>query len=113
LIASYRDKYGPLGKIAVLAGQKVDRALRVNVWVMSCRAFSRRIEHRCLQELFERYNVEAIEFNYESTLKNAPLGEFLAEMLDESPTQQCRLSRDSFFKRWTETFHRVMEISNG
>ena len=113
LIASYRDKYGPLGKIAVLAGQKVDQVLHVNVWVMSCRAFSRRIEHRCLQELFERYNVEAIEFNYESTLKNAPLGEFLAEMLDESPTQQCRLSRDSFFKRWTETFHRVMEISNG
>src|SRR5262249_23709412 len=49
LVAGYQDKFGPLGKIAVLQGRLEGRVLQVGTWVMSCRAFGRRIEHRCLE----------------------------------------------------------------
>ena len=52
LLASYKDKFGPLGKIAVIAGRQNGTKLSVDAWVMSCRAFSRRIEYACLEELF-------------------------------------------------------------
>ena len=60
LAASYRDKYGPLGTIAVLAGRQQGEVAVVEVWAASCRAFSRRIEHRCLERLFDRFGADAI-----------------------------------------------------
>ena len=113
MLLAYRDKYGPLGKIAVLAGRKMHREMSLTVWVMSCRAFSRRIEHRCLRELFERYDVDQIEFEFECTPQNDPIRNFLAEILGESPTSQCRLSRKQFMEQATETFQRVLEVANG
>lgn len=113
LMASYRDKYGPLGKIAVLAGRKEGHALHVNVWVMSCRAFSRAIEHRCIEELFERHGIEEIVFDFGATPKNGPIQEFLTEILGDSPAAQCRLSRNLFRERRVETFHKVLELTNG
>src|SRR4029079_2415855 len=56
-VANYRDKYGQLGKIAVLGARAGCEELLVDVWVMSCRAFSRRIEHQCLRQLFDTFNV--------------------------------------------------------
>jgi predicted enzyme involved in methoxymalonyl-ACP biosynthesis len=77
---SYRDKFGALGRIAALLG-RLDPSgarLRLNFWVMSCRAFSRRIEHHTLAALFERFPVDAIELDFEPTARNQPLAEFLA-----------------------------------
>jgi FkbH-like protein len=113
VMASYRDKYGRLGKIAVLAGQKKPKEISLNVWVMSCRAFSRRIEHRCLQELFERYDVDYIEFDFERTSRNGPTEEFLSAILGETPTQNARLSRERFTNSSIETFQKVLEVANG
>ena len=50
---SYEDKFGPLGTIAVLAGRVEGDCLHVDTWVMSCRAFARRIEHQTLKMLFD------------------------------------------------------------
>jgi FkbH-like protein len=113
LIAAYRDKYGPLGKIAVLVGRKTEAKILIATWVMSCRAFSRRIEHRCIEELFERFDAEEIEFEFQSTPRNGPIREFLAAMLGETPTGRCSLSRDRFSKHAGKTFHRVLEVSHG
>jgi FkbH-like protein len=44
-VVSYKYKFGPLGKIAVLLGQRTGERIRIDTWVMSCRAFSRRIEY--------------------------------------------------------------------
>jgi FkbH-like protein len=113
VMASYRDKYGRLGKIAVLAGKKKAKEILLNVWVMSCRAFSRRIEHRCLQELFERFDVDHIEFEFERTSRNGPTEEFLSSILGEAPTPERRLSRGHFMKSSIETFQKVLEVTNG
>src|SRR5262249_59422181 len=58
LTASYKDRYGPLGKIAALAGGVQGKTFYVDTWVMSCRAFARRIEHHCLEILFEHFGLE-------------------------------------------------------
>ena len=93
LIVSYSDKYGPLGKIAVVAGRQQGKRLKVNTWVMSCRAFSRRIEYRSLEELFARFDVDEIELDYLATDRNGPLREFLGELLGEAPFPGCSILR--------------------
>jgi FkbH-like protein len=95
MAVSYEDKFGPLGKIAVLQGQQKGRRLHLDVWVLSCRAFARRIEHQCLRMLFDRYAVDAIEFSFARTAKNGPLLEFLNAvsagdgLLTREQFQQC------------------------
>ncbi len=113
LTVSYKDKYGPLGKIAVLAGRLSGKTLELSVWVMSCRAFSRRIEHRCLAELFERFDLDEVIFDFHPTPKNGPTKEFLQNALGQAPEPGCRISRKLFDERKQETFHRVLEFTNG
>jgi FkbH-like protein len=112
LIVSYKDKYGPLGKIAVILGRQHGRRLLVETWVMSCRAFSRRIEHQCLKYLFETLGVDEIAFDYKATPRNSPLQEFLAELLGESPAPGVTLSRKQFFGGVPTLFHRVERTIN-
>ena len=84
LTASYEDKYGPLGKIAVVMGRIDGSRLHVSAWVMSCRAFSRRIEHQCLRYLFEKTGAEEAVLDYEATPRNGPMQDFLAETFGEA-----------------------------
>lgn len=81
LTISYRDKFGALGEIAVVAGERRDRTVHVDHWVQSCRAFSRRIEHRTLLAVFELYNADAVTFAVKATDRNKPLMAFLVEEL--------------------------------
>ena len=77
---SYKDKFGPLGKIAVLLAARQGQCVRVSHWVMSCRAFSRRIEHHTLDSLFRRSGAGQIEFAFEATERNQPLQEFFESL---------------------------------
>jgi FkbH-like protein len=105
--ASYKDKFGPLGKIAVIMGKSHGRRLRVSSWVMSCRAFSRRIEHQCLKHLFETFGAEEIAFDYESTPRNGPLKEFFTDLMGETPVPEMTLSKDQFVAVVPPLFHRI------
>lgn len=78
LTVSYADKFGPLGKIAVVAGVRCGDLCRVGSWVMSCRAFSRRIEFHTLAGLFERLTCSELRLDFAATGRNGPLMEFLA-----------------------------------
>ena len=98
-MASYKDKFGPLGKIAVIAGREHGNELRVDSWVMSCRAFSRRIEHTCLQKLFHRFDADVIRFDFGETERNGPIREFLTELLGRAPVPGCTISRQLFESR--------------
>lgn len=107
---SYQDKYGRLGKVAVLLGRTEENQLHVTSWVMSCRAFSRRIEHHMLKYLFDKLHVTEVVFGYEGTAKNGPLKEFLTELLGEA-TPGARLSRASFLANSPALLHQVIESS--
>jgi len=111
MVVSYQDKFGPLGKIAVIAGRR-NRKLNVDLWVMSCRAFSRRIEHRCLEELFAKFDVDEIELEYLQTDRNSPISQFLMEILGEAPSPQSTISRRALATR-SEAFRRLQETTNG
>jgi FkbH-like protein len=107
-VASYHDKFGPLGKIAVLLGARDGNKVRVSHWVMSCRAFSRRIEHHMLDSLFRETNAEEIEFAFKATEKNQPLQAFF-HSLDISQGA-CRISRSRFAERCGELPHQVSNL---
>lgn len=113
MTASYQDKFGPLGKIAVLLGKIQGTTLRVDSWVMSCRAFSRRIEHQSLKQLFEKFGAQEICFDYQATPQNGPLQEFFAGLQGRPPDAGFRCSRGDFYEKSPSLFHRVEEVVNG
>jgi FkbH-like protein len=96
LVVSYQDKFGSLGKIAVLAGCRDGERAVVDTWVLSCRAFARRIEHRTLEALFGELQVQEVEFDFLPTLRNGPTQEFLTEILGATPDAACRISASRF-----------------
>ena len=112
LTVSYRDKFGALGKIAVLSGRRTNGDVRVEYWVISCRAFSRRIEHRCVQFLFDRFSVPALTFDFLPTPRNGPLRTFLSELLGAPPTPDLVLTREQFALRCPPLFHEL-EAADG
>jgi FkbH-like protein len=112
LTANYEDKYGPLGKIAVVMGRMNGRKLYVNSWVMSCRAFSRRIEHQCLKYLFEKLDADEIVFDYEVTPRNGPRQDFFAELLGGPPEPSLSVRKASFDVKVPALFHQVLEVAN-
>jgi FkbH-like protein len=113
MTASYQDKFGPLGKIEVLLGRIQGKVLRIDSWVMSCRAFSRRIEHQSLKQLFQKFDAEEICFDYQATPRNGPLQEFFTGLLGAPPVTELRFSRAAFSGRSPSLFHRVEEVVNG
>jgi len=109
---SYQDRFGPLGKIAVLAGRLVGDTVHAEVWVMSCRAFSRRIEHQCIKTLFERSGAGKIAFAFQATPKNGPLQDFFAALTGKRPTAPFELARDQFEENRPPLYHRVAETAS-
>jgi FkbH-like protein len=106
----YEDKFGPLGIIAVLQGYRADEALNVKTWVMSCRAFSRMIEHQSLNILFDRFDVSRIGFDFAATNRNSPLQSFFRSILNDEPRPGLSITRDQFRAACPELHHRVEEI---
>jgi FkbH-like protein len=113
LVVSYKDKYGPLGKIAVLAGSLKAKSLHLPVWVMSCRAFSRRIEYRCLEDLFSRFALEKIVFDFVATPKNGPARDFLKSVLGHKPEPGSTLTAGDFRARKLQTYQSILELTTG
>jgi len=109
LAVSYQDKFGPLGKIAVLGGRREGACLHVETWVMSCRAFSRRIEYQCLKQIFRKFAAERIVLNFKATSKNGPVQDFLSSLLDGAPGPEAPLSQEMFEDKCPQLYHKVLE----
>ena len=74
-VVSYEDRFGPLGVISVLAGSHAETTLTIDCWVMSCRAFSRAIEHHLLRTLCGR--ADRVVLDFVPTERNGVLRGFL------------------------------------
>ncbi|MDD5657247.1 MAG: HAD-IIIC family phosphatase [Elusimicrobia bacterium] len=75
-----RDRFGDYGLISVLAARLRGKALEVDSWLMSCRVFSRGVEHLAFNLLLEaarRLGAAVIAADYIPTPKNAPARELL------------------------------------
>jgi FkbH-like protein len=95
---SYEDRFGPLGVIGVVAGRQSGSQLDVQAWVISCRAFSRRIEFHILDYLFSFPWVERIALAFEPTGRNHPLEEFLDSLGLPTGSGECVISREEFLQ---------------
>jgi FkbH-like protein len=109
LAVNYRDKFAPLGKVAVVIGRKSENAtLEIDHWVMSCRAFSRRIEHATVRALFERTGCVRLRFRFAETDRNGPLKRCLKELCGISPVSgPLELSRSTFNTNCPDIFAEV------
>jgi FkbH-like protein len=107
-LASYSDRFGPLGKISVLAVRSTaDGELDLDSWVLSCRAFGRRIEYTLLGALFERHAARRIHVRFEATERNGPLQELLSGLTGEAPREGCSLDATGFAQRKLPWYMRV------
>jgi FkbH-like protein len=109
---TYADKFGKLGKIAVVTGRRAADEVHVDCWVMSCRAFSRRIEFQCLQVMFDRFGAERILLDFSETPRNSPLRDFLRTFFDSGPLgTPLVLTREQFQSRTPHLHHTVHIVS--
>jgi FkbH-like protein len=107
-MASYTDRFGPLGKISVLAGQlKGSGELDLDTWVLSCRAFGRRVEYAMIDTLFERHELRVIRFQFESNDRNGPLQEILGSLTGETLNSESSLTASHFRKHMLPRYMRV------
>ncbi len=113
MLISYSDKFGPLGKIAVVCGRKHNGRFTVDTWVMSCRAFSRRIEHACLKYVFDRLDVEEIHFEFRPTERNGPLQDFLKHYFNTLDNAPLVLLRETFTQKVPRIFANIEEVNHG
>jgi FkbH-like protein len=104
---AYEDKFGPLGKIGVILGAREDGRIRIVSWVMSCRAFARRIEHQCLQALFDRFGGADAALEFTATPRNGPVQDFLEDVCGRKPDGPCVLTREQFQLKRPPLYHQV------
>lgn len=109
-VVSYQDRFGALGKIAVAQGRALESRLYIDTWVMSCRAFSRRIEYAVLSELLRRYSPSEILLDFAMTSKNGPLRSFVKSLIGTEPTSECAFTRERFDAVCPRLYHRLVLI---
>lgn len=110
LAVNYTDKFAPLGKISVLSGKKLgSKVARVDAWVLSCRAFSRRIEHATLAALFDELACDELLFDFTATDRNGPTQDMLRELLEQTDLSNgiLTLTRSQFEKNCPTLFAQV------
>ena len=76
---------------------------------MSCRAFSRRIEHQMLRALFDKFQVDRVRFDFARTDRNGPLREFLDAVASFDPAGVAVAARDNFLAQCPRLFAKVHE----
>ena len=82
----------------------------INAWVLSCRAFARRIEHAMLQVLFEYCDAHEAEFCFAATSRNGPVQDFLTDILGSKPDSHVTLTRAQFERNCPQLYHRIREL---
>jgi predicted enzyme involved in methoxymalonyl-ACP biosynthesis len=79
---------------------------------MSCRAFSRRLEHHTLDALFRETKVGEIEFALEMTDKNKPLQEFFRTAgIGPDADGIYRLTQNRFSTNGATLPHQVVDLT--
>lgn len=109
MTAAYEDRFGPLGKIAAMTGRQEAQRVALDMWVMSCRAFSRHIEFQMLARLYEKSGASTVAFAFEKTERNGPLQEFLARFFPSgAPVGPFELSSAAFEAACPKLSHQVI-----
>ena len=107
------DRFGPLGVIGVMTGRQSGDQTTITSWVLSCRAFSRRIEHHTLEFLFRQLNPAVVRMAFRATERNQPLQQFLKSIgAHENGDGDVALSREQFYNHIDELPHEVRTMEH-
>jgi FkbH-like protein len=106
---SYADRYGPLGVIAALLVIPGDEVPAIDAWVMSCRAFARRVEHHTLRHVFDRFGADEVAVGFRPTARNVAMREFLTSLAGDESGGQLRVTRESLEQSAPPLVHRVVD----
>ena len=71
------------------------------------RAFARRIEHRSLQFLFEKFSVNSIRFDLVPTPRNEPIRALFREVTGDDKSEPFVLTREQFDAGHPQLHHSV------
>ncbi len=112
MLVSYEDKFGPLGKIAVMAGRVDGDSLSVDHWVMSCRAFSRRIEHASLLHIFRKFNAAQAGFDFVTTQRNQPIQDFFVELTGGPAAESFTITKQQLTDRCPAVYLNIQEVAS-
>lgn len=112
IVASYTDKFGPLGRIGVMFGTSGAQGVQIDGWVLSCRAFSRRVEHAMLQAVFDLLDADRVSLAYRKTSRNGPVGSFLSSIGLEASDGLVAVSRSDFLGRCPVLTHRRRVVTD-
>jgi FkbH-like protein len=107
LTVGYEDRYGPLGKVGVALGTASDGEVRIDAWVLSCRAFSRRVEDATLRALFGAFGADALALDFAPTPRNGPTQELVARYAALGPGG-ARVTRAAFDAAAPALHHEVV-----
>lgn len=91
--ARVSDRFGDYGLVGVLAGHEHDGALRVDTFLLSCRALGRGVEQRLLTELgrcARRRRLARVELPFVPAPRNQPARDFLEAL------EGCRREGDLY-----------------
>ena len=75
------DKFGDNGLVTAMIGTVTDTVLDMDLWIMSCRTFKRRLEHAMFDQLVasaRKKGIEKIVGHYYPTAKNLLVKDFYA-----------------------------------
>lgn len=104
----YEDKFGPLGLIAVVCGTFSSGRIDVECWVMSCRAFARRIEHQCIRVLLDHFQATDVAVNFSPTGRNGPVADFARAIIGHVPDGPFHFTRADFETVCPSLYHQVV-----
>ncbi len=106
---TYEDRFGPLGRIAVIGGIRDGSRYVVDTWVLSCRAFSRQIEHQSIRQLFAATSALEVRFLYKPTGRNGPTKTFFEEFFPSAAVYEgaLDLSASWFEEKCPVLYHQV------
>ena len=86
-----KDRFGDYGLVSVvLCVAEEERSLRIDTWLMSCRAMGRTLEHLVMNQLVERARLAGYERllgEYLPTAKNVPVKSLLTDFGFAAPTE--------------------------
>jgi FkbH-like protein len=104
---SYQDKFGPLGQIAVICGSIIGEETVIDTWVMSCRAFSRRIEYQTINQLLKMTGRETIILDFVATQRNKYVAKFIDQIGGRMLNDRVIIDGQTFKDSSPALFHEV------
>ncbi len=110
LTINYSDKFGALGKVSAMLGCMRGDNILVDSWVLSCRAFSHRIEFACLSVLFELCAARHVCLRWKSTERNSYLQEFLRQLAGKKVDNELFIDRDQFLQNCPALPYKITQI---